>query len=380
MADQLFFSRDTKVFMLRNSLFYEIPVLDGFTFSQSHNTSEITLNEAADTSGASRRSRQMFNDSFAPTEWSFSTYARPFIATTGGTEGTLGRINGEASNSFHHAIEQMLWDAFVDNTDDGTGVTATATELTVNFDQSNKVTLGTFDLYFILNWNEAGTDQKVYKIKDAVVNEASIDFDIEGIATINWSGFGGQLTDEQSSEPYDAVYGSATDLVYEGVTATNNYIRNKLTTLALTGLNSLPSTDTYSLVLTGGNITLSNNITYLTPETIGTVNQPLGHVTGTRSVSGNFTAYLDDEALSTAELFEDIAEATTIVTTEFTAVFSIGGSAAPKLVFTLGKAHLEVPTFNPDDVVSIEVNFHGLPSTIENTDETTVIYTGIALV
>ena len=49
----------------------------------------------------------------------------------------------------------------------------------------------------------------------------------------------------------------------------------------------------YSLTLTGGNVTISNNMTFLTPETLGVVNQPLGHVTGTRSVSGNFTCYLN---------------------------------------------------------------------------------------
>ena len=49
-----FFSRDTKVFMTHSlrrksakTALYEIPVLDGFSFSQGTNTSEVTLNEAA---------------------------------------------------------------------------------------------------------------------------------------------------------------------------------------------------------------------------------------------------------------------------------------------------------------------------------------------
>ena len=49
-----FFSRDTKVFMKwaydsTDTALYEIPVLDGFSFSQATNTSEVTLSEAADT-------------------------------------------------------------------------------------------------------------------------------------------------------------------------------------------------------------------------------------------------------------------------------------------------------------------------------------------
>ena len=83
-----FFSRDTKVFMKwaydsTNTALYEIPVLDGFSFSQATNTSEVTLSEAANSSGYSKRGRAMFTDSFAPAEWSFSTYIRPTTSDSG---------------------------------------------------------------------------------------------------------------------------------------------------------------------------------------------------------------------------------------------------------------------------------------------------------
>ena len=58
MATKLYFSRDTKVIAHvpmatagTQSMYYDIPVLDGFSFSQATNTSEITLNEAQSTSG-----------------------------------------------------------------------------------------------------------------------------------------------------------------------------------------------------------------------------------------------------------------------------------------------------------------------------------------
>ena len=55
----------------------------------------------------------------------------------------------------------------------------------VSFDQSNNSsTLGTCNIYFVLG----DADRSVYKLKDGVVNEATIDFEIDGIATINWSG------------------------------------------------------------------------------------------------------------------------------------------------------------------------------------------------
>ena len=59
MAEQLYFSRDTRMFLqfrnttdntesagdLGKGALWEIPILDGYSFSQTTNTSEITLNE-----------------------------------------------------------------------------------------------------------------------------------------------------------------------------------------------------------------------------------------------------------------------------------------------------------------------------------------------
>ena len=107
------------------------------------------------------------------------------------------------------------------------------------------------------------------------------------------------------------------------------------------------------------------------------MNQPLGHVTGTRNVSGSFTCYLNAEALSSADLFENLIEATSTITNSFDLVFSVGGSTAtPRIVLDMPTCHLEVPTHSIDDVISVEVNFHALPSTIEGTDEMTITYVG----
>jgi len=133
-------------------------------------------------------------------------------------------------------------------------------------------------------------------------------------------------------------------------------------------------------VLTGGNITMENNITYLTPETLGVVNQPLGHVTGTRSVSGNFTCYLNNETGGSADLFEDLIEANTVVTNSFNTVFKIGGTTAPKIQIDLPKCHFEVPAHSIDDIISVETSFHALPASVDPTTadqfEAKVTYTG----
>jgi hypothetical protein len=374
MADTLYFSRDTKVFVApldpadgSEQAVFELPVLDGFSFSQATNASEITLNEMADSAGNSRRARQMFTDSYAPAEWSFSTYARPFKSAGSGT----GAADTAAN---HHAVEEVLWALMVGDGDYAssafTGITPSLTNSVINFDSSNKVTLGTCNIYFVMGGASSGT-KTVYKIAGAVVNEASVDFDIDGIATINWSGFGKIIT--EATEP--------TVTVTEAVTSTANFIRNRLTSLSVTAADTTnfpgAGSGVYNLVLTGGNVTISNNLTFLTPETLGVVNQPLGHITGTRAVSGSFTCYLNAETGSSADLFESLIEATDVITNSFNLTFKVGGAAGtPRMELAMAKCHLEVPTHGIEDVISLETTFHALPSSISETDELTITYVG----
>ena len=310
MADQFFFSRDTKLMITMGSGVFEVPILDGFSFSQAQNIQDITFNEAADLSGNSNRAREAVVNSLAPAEWSFQTYIRPF--KTAGSGSGAADLNGGANKQ--HLVEEVLWallagadtytvtDGSTDPafTRDSTAVIAFSTSAsgsTLNFNSSNKTTLGKADFSFLIGGDTA-TDH-VYKITDCVVNEVTIDFDIDGIATASWSGFGTLITDEASTTP--------TRTVYEDITATDNMIRNRLSAVKLVGAGGSGGV-THAITLTGGSITISNNITYLTPETLGQVNTPLGHVTGTRTVSGNLTCYLNTDSNGSASLFEDLVE------------------------------------------------------------------------
>ena len=88
----LHLSREVKVYVQWDAQYWQIPVLDGFSFSQSTNTSEVALSEMATSANVSRRGRKMFNDSLSPAEWSFSTYARPYV-----------------DSAKTHAVEEILW-------------------------------------------------------------------------------------------------------------------------------------------------------------------------------------------------------------------------------------------------------------------------------
>jgi hypothetical protein len=371
-ASNLYFGRDTKVYLEQGANIWEIPVLNGYSFNQTTNTSEITLSEMSDSTGASRRGRKMFTDSFAPSEWSFETYARPFIAS-----------------AKTRAVEEPLWANFVANNAYtaatpawSAGMAIGASALDIDFSASNKTLLGTYNLYFVLGANSVGSrnyaadgDTTIYKIPACVGNEVSISFDIEGIATLSWSGMGGNRAEVASF--------NASTAIVAGTTLTTNFIRNRLT--QMTAVSAVSGTSkTYSVTLTGGAITINNGVTFLTPEVMGVVNQPLGHVTGTRAVSGNFTAYLDEKTNGTIDLLEDINGATTAVTNQFALDFYIGGKAAgdapvgPGMQFKIPNAHLSLPSLDQGDVVSVDVAFNALPTSISAADEITKItYVGV---
>jgi len=350
---------------------WKLSVLDGFSFTQSINSSEITISEAGTTS---RRARLLFNDSLAPVEWSMSTYARPIV-----------------SSSVVHMPEEPLWGMLMgaDSYNPATGVfynsvigaenatnanvnTPAATTNTFDFSASNVSSFGDrWNIYFSF---EDGSNIQVYKLDSSVVNSCSVDFDIDGIATIQWSGFAKTLTDSGTSVPSDLTGAQAI-----GITETTNFIRNRISTVTLSRTDVSPD-DVYNLVLTGGSFSIENNVSYLTPEELGIVNAPLANITGARSISGSMTCYLDNDQSNSksGELFADLVSDTSTVRNVFDMSINIGGetSATPRIAFDLPTAHLEIPTINVEDLLTLEINFHGQVASgnVDNTDEATIIY------
>jgi len=299
MAQQLYFSRDTRMFVqfrnttdntelaadLGKGALWEIPVLDGYSFSQATNTSEIALAEMESSAGISRRGRRMFTDSLAPAEWSFSTYARPFKSvgqTALGTaaDGVMGAEPGSTTEV--HAVEEVLWasmfgadkynaNKFVRNVQPVSGsesdvITPAANTSTIVITESNRSALHSFTLFFLID--TATSNPLLYRMPEAIVNEVSIDFDVDGIATLNWSGFAKEIQDNSEklavSARHDATVSSGrvgggnlvvgdlvidtgnsravhicsnvgstqavvTQAIDEATTSTQNFIRNRLT-------------------------------------------------------------------------------------------------------------------------------------------------------
>lgn len=353
---------------------WKVPVLEGFSFSQSINSSEITINEAGE---ASRRARLLFNDSLAPAEWSFSTYVRPAVDTN-----VL-------------APEQALWamlmgaQSFAANVYSGKEIVSPIpTVNTLDGENSNTFNLNGSNISAMPdNWNivfafEDGTNKQFFRLNKAVANSASLDFDIDGIATIAWSGFSQDIEDIGTAAPESTSplgIGDLSAAITSGIAGTNNFIRNRISTLTLLRKDVSPE-DAYNIVLTGGSFSIENNITYLTPEELGKVNSPLANITGARTITGSVTCYFDNDqaASKSGELFADLVSDTTTVRNVFDMAVNVGGitAATPRLSLDLPTAHLEVPTINVEDLLTLEVSFHGQVANgnVDSTDEATIIY------
>lgn len=513
MAKNLYFSRDSKAYLEFAGAVWEIPVLDGFSFSQSTNTSEITLSEMQDSSGLSRRGRRVFTDSLAPVEWSFSTYVRPYInssqhsaveaalwalmagadtftgtntgalatltlttnidagvagtyrvypTTSGAGKGAVldiivtgavvtnissvtiinpgtgyaatdtltidGDLLGDTSGNLVLTVSTVVQGTsdFIrsvnidtNNSADGTVFTSGSNNATLKFNQSNRSVLSTANLYFVMSTNP--DRPMVYKIKNAVINEASLDFEVDGIATINWSGSGAEIIDLQSTgkvsvgtedptanletgkifiesdatpSPLFKVYGASAwiSAIRTGAAATSNFIRNRLTQLLITAEDTavfpgVGSSGVYNLTITGGNITISNNISYLTPEELGKVNIPIEHVTGARSITGSFTSYLTFDTSSndgtSSDFFNDLTATNALskVVNDFDVTFQIGGNVTDtaRLYVNIPKCHIEVPNHSIEDVISIETNFSAYTTDFSVANEVNLTYYGVTV-
>jgi len=337
----------------------ELQVLDGMSFSQNTTTETVTLNEAG---AAPSRGQRSFNTALSPVDFSFTTYIRPFYNELGASDGLT-------------AEESVLWNALMGVNPIGTGgawsattsPTAPSAVATYSKTNSNVHQLQKFAL--IIN-----VDGLQYIIQDCVLNTATIDFGLDAIASIQWAGNGAKLIQDSSS---------STIAAFKAKNTAAKFIANKLSVVTLfAGINASTGTS-YTIPLTGGQIVLSNNVTFLTPQNLGIVNKPATYFTGTRAVSGNLTAYLragGGQGNFSAELLDTLlAGSSTAVDTKFTLTIRIGGSTGTRVDVKLPAAMISIPTIQTEQIVSTTINFTGQSYAgndfdIEEANELTVTY------
>jgi hypothetical protein len=225
----------------------------------------------------------------------------------------------------------------------------------VHFGNSETHQLAKFGMIFIV-------DSTLYVIDNCAMDQLSVDFGLDAIATLSWSGKGTALRQFQNAVTTTTNF-TATGLQATNAFAAKNvsapYIANKLSTMQLISNIGGVSGTTYNIALTGGNITIANNLTYLTPANLGVVNQPVAYFTGTRSITGNVTAYLRGITNGTASLLGTmLTNSATDISPSYLLQVDVGGSTnATRVEFEMNNAVLQIPTVNIDQVVTTQINF-----------------------
>lgn len=367
---------------------WRVEVLAGYAASQSAATQDITSLE----SGLSPdRSTQRFNTSINPTEWSFQTYLRPT-----GVINTSGATGVDPTGNAQPVADWFLWQALLSNTAFAAGVGGSS-EL-----QSAWQTAGEFDLTaraaaantvaHSANFAQATQynmylkmDNVVYQVKNATVNEASIDAAIDGIATTSWSGFGTNFIELTGSDRDNVIsvvggvlnsgasatanasvdanvaahgYHSYASYNVAGVTTTSAFIKNRLSSIEVTHTPEGSAADTYTFPVTGLGFTYSNALTYLTPEELAALNTPIGQFTGSRTITGNFTAYLRTGDDQSAQFLRNIVNDTrTSIAQASSANLKVGGTTAPYVALQMPAVQFNFPTHSVEDIIGISVEF-----------------------
>jgi hypothetical protein len=275
------------------------------------------------------------------------------------------------------AEEKPLWNALFTGTGNANAWTDGTSSSTVVATSSNAHQLQRFGLIILI-------DTTCFLIDDCVLNTATIDFGIDAIASIQWagqakairrinapniddtSGYFQQKAGETDATTQALFSASASTTTFTKKTTAASFIANKLSVVTLKSniggvaiTSPATPTKTYNLPLTGGNLTISNNVSYLTPAVLGVVNQPATYFAGTRAISGSMTAYLRTGTNETAGLLGDLLNsAATDVDPAFYLKVAIGGSAATDRVeIEMPAVVLTVPTIATEQVISTTINF-----------------------
>jgi hypothetical protein len=315
----------------------EIQVLDGFSFSQNTTAETVTLTEAG---AAPVRGQRSFNTALEPVDFSMSTYMRP----------ADGGINITAE-------ESVLWNALF-ATDPIGGTNPAWTETTTNCvliaGNSQSHQLQKFGLIIVI-------DGVSYIIDNCALDTATVDFGLDAIAMIAWAGKGStlrQVAGLTATTGATVTFGGGLTGTAKGKDTAAPFIANKLSTLTLKGgINGTGTT--YTVAITGGSLTIANNLTYLTPANLGVVNRPFTYFTGTRAISGSLNCYLRAGATNSAGLLSDmLASSTTDVNPAFEIQFEVGGASnATRVEFEMPAAVLTIPTVATEQVISTTINF-----------------------
>jgi hypothetical protein len=384
---------------LRPTNTWKLEVLAGFAVTSSAATQDITSLESGVTPD---RSQQRFNTAINPVDWNFQVYLRPTGVETGAAgNGTTAATN--QTGNVKPVADWFMWQSMVSNTKvvatDADGLHERSVWVTGGKLQTTNVAAGTGSHSTRSNFSTAPEnhiyfklDNVIYQVSNATVNQATVDAGIEEIATTSWSGFGTTLKELTGSardiavsvfggtlnsgssvtanSGFQTMSASATESAHyhpynqmnvAGAASTNSFIKNRLSAIEFHHKASAAASDEkFVFPVTALSFDYNNNITYLTPEELSSLNEPIGQFTGSRAITGSATMYLRTGDLESAGFLRNISEDSRTSSAQTSnANLIIGGTTAPYVAFQLDACQFEFPQIATDDIISMSVNFVG---------------------
>ena len=379
---------------------WKLEVLAGFAMTSSAATQDITSLESGTTPD---RSQQRFNTAINPVDWNFQVYLRPTGVVTGDAADTTNAATTQTGN-VKPVADWFMWQALVSNTAPADGLVEQSVWETGGKLQTTTVAAGTGSHATRSNFSTAQEnhlyfklDNVVYQVSNSTVNGVTVDAGIEEIATSTWSGFGTTMK-ELTGTPRDnaisvfggvlnsgssvtansnvseatvtAAYHPFNQMNVAGSTGTNSFIKNRLSAIEFHHKATAAASDEkFVFPVTALSFDYNNNITYLTPEELASLNEPIGQFTGSRAVTGSATMYLRSGDLESAGFLRNISEDSRTASAQTSnANLIIGGATAPYVAFQLDAVQFEFPTIGVEDVISMTVNFVAQETTANKGD------------
>ena len=218
-------------------------------------------------------------------------------------------------------------------------------------------------------------DGVTYALDGATINDLNIDLGIDQISTMAFT------CQAKSLREVAIVFGAANTMTgdiagsYAAKETAAPYITNKVSTVDLiliqdlkdaSGATVVAAGRTYNIALTAGSFSLSNNVTWLTPEMLGAVATSIGSFTGARTITGTLNMYLKKglatEYGSAALIADMLKGAQGTVAPMFYMSLGIGGKANPtKVIFDFPAVGLAIPSVNVEQVVTVAAEFTASP-------------------
>ena len=370
---------------------WKLEVLAGFAVTSTAATQDITSLESGINPD---RSQQRFNTAINPVDWNLQVYLRPTGVVTGAAADSTDAGSTQTGN-VKPVADWFMWQSMVSNTKVASGATEQSVWETGGRLRTVNVAAGTGSHSSRSNFSTAvenhmyfKLDNVIFQVSNATVNQATVDAGIEEIATTTWTGFGttmkeltgtprdnavsvfGGILNDGSSVTANSNASEATVTAHyhpynqmnvAGSIGTNSFIKNRLSAIEFHHQPSAGGADVkYTFPVTALSFDYNNNITYLTPEELANLNEPIGQFTGTRAVTGSATMYLRSGDNESAQFIRNIQnDSRTASAQTSNANLIVGGATAPYVAFQLDACQFEFPAIAVEDVISMTVNFVG---------------------